>query len=198
METRPIYLHLTRSRFAEADGAKYAGAPPLREQSDVDALWAGIAFGNVDTLATDHAPWQLEEKIDPAFDATNLRQGVADLETCMPMLYSAGVLTGRISLEQFVAVSSTNPAKLFGLYPQKGTLAVGSDADLVIWDDTQRRVIDGASMVSRANYSPYDGFEVTGWPKWTLSRGDVVFADGIVTGQRGRARLVRRGPHRPI
>ena len=88
VETRPIYLHLTRRRFEEEDGAKYAGAPPLREQSDVDALWAGLAFGNVDTLATDHAPWMLAEKLDPAFDATNLRQGVADLETCLPMLYS--------------------------------------------------------------------------------------------------------------
>ncbi len=198
VETRPIYLHLTRSRFEEEDGAKYAGAPPLRDQSDVNALWAGLAFGNVDTLATDHAPWKLAEKLDPAFDATNLRQGVADLETCMPMLYSAGVLSGRISLEQFVAVSSTNPAKLFGLYPQKGTIAVGSDADFVVWDDTKTRVIDGASMESRADYSPYDGFEVTGWPKWTLSRGEIVYEDGVVTGSPGRARLVRRGPHRPI
>lgn len=198
VETRPIYLHLTRARFDEEDGAKYAGAPPLREQSDVDALWAGLAFGNVDTLATDHAPWMLAEKLDPAFDATNLRQGVADLETCLPMLYSAGVLTGRITLEQFVAVTATNPAKLFGLYPQKGTIAVGGDADLIVWDDEKIRVIDGATMYSRADYSPYDGFEVRGWPKWTLSRGELVQADGRVTARKGRAKLVRRGPHRAI
>ena len=198
VETRPIYLHLTRRRFEEEDGAKYAGAPPLREQSDVDALWAGLAFGNVDTLATDHAPWMLAEKLDPAFDATNLRQGVADLETCLPMLYSAGVLTGRITVERFVAVTATNPAKLFGLYPRKGTIAVGADADLVVWDDDRVRTVDGASMYSRADYSPYDGFEVRGWPKWTISRGDVVQKDGRVTGVKGRARLVRRGPHRAI
>lgn len=198
VETRPIYLHLTRERFEEEDGAKYAGAPPLREQSDVDALWAGLAFGNVDTLATDHAPWQLAEKLDPAFDATNLRQGVADLETCMPMLYSAGVLEGRITLEQFVALTSTNPAKLFGLYPNKGTIAVGSDADLVVWDDGKHRVIDGASMLSRADYSPYDGFGVTGWPLYTVNRGEVVFEDGEVVARKGRGRLVRRGPHRAI
>jgi dihydropyrimidinase len=198
VETRPIYLHLTKQRFEEEDGAKYAGAPPLREQADVDALWAGLQFGNIDTLATDHAPWLLAEKLDPAFDATNLRQGVADLETCLPMLYSAGVLTGRITVEQFVAVTATNPAKLFGLYPQKGAIAVGSDADLVIWDDEKTRIIDGATMYSRSDYSPYDGFEVTGWPKCVLSRGEVVLEDGEVVGEKGRAKLVRRGPHRAI
>lgn len=198
VETRPIYLHLTKERFEEEDGAKYAGAPPLRDQSDVDALWAGLAFGNIDTLATDHAPWKLAEKLDPAFDATNLRQGVADLETCMPMLYSAGVLTGRITREQFVAVTSTNPAKLFGLYPRKGTIAVGSDADLVIWDDDKNRIIDGASMFSRSDYSPYDGFSVTGWPKWTINRGEIVFAEDEVVGATGRGELIRRGPHRAI
>ncbi len=198
VETRPIYLHLTRQRFEEEDGAKYAGAPPLREQADVDALWAGLSFGNVDTLATDHAPWMLAEKLDPAFDATNLRQGVADLETCLPMLFSAGVLEERLTIEQFVAVTSTNPAKLFGLYPQKGTIAVGSDADLVVWDETETRVIDGATMHSKADYSPYDGFSVTGWPKWVTSRGDIVVDDGRVVAEKGRACLVKRGAHRAI
>lgn len=198
VETRPIYLHLTRARFAEADGAKYAGAPPLREQADVDALWAGLQFGSIDTIATDHAPWTLAEKLDPAFDATHLRQGVADLETCLPMLYAAGVLGKRMSVEQFVAVTATNPAKLFGLYPQKGTIAVGSDADLVVWDDEKTRVIDGASMYSRSDYSPYDGWEITGWPHWTISRGEIVCDQGQVIGKPGRGRLVPRGPHRPI
>ena len=198
VETRPIYLHLTRQRFEEEDGAKYAGAPPLQDQSDVDALWPGIQFGIVDRLAADHAPWMLAEKLDPAFDATTLRQGVADLETCMPMLYSAGVLGGRITLEQFVAVTSTNPAKLFGLYPQKGTIAVGGDADLLIWDDQKTQVIEGARMYSRSDYSPYDGFSVTGWPKWTFSRGTLAQEDGVVLATKGRGQLIRRGPHRPI
>ncbi len=198
VETRPMYLHLTRRRLEDEDGAKYAGAPPLREQSDVDAMWAALAFGNIDTLATDHAPWSLADKLDPALDATNLRQGVADLETSLPMLYSTGVLTGRISLEQFVAVTSTNPAKLFGLYPQKGTLSVGSDADLVIWDEQETRTIDGAAMHSRSDYSPYDGAEVTGWPMVTISRGEVVAEGRDVVGKPGRGCLIRRGPHRAI
>ena len=198
VETRPLYLHLTRQRFEEQDGAKYAGAPPLREQSDVDAMWAALAFGNIDTLATDHAPWTLAEKLDPELDATNLRQGVADLETSLPMLYSTGVLGGRISAEQFVAVTSTNPAKLFGLYPQKGSISVGGDADLVVWDDTETRTIDGAAMHTRADYSPYDGFEITGWPRFTIARGEVVAERNEVFGEPGRGRLVRRGPHRAI
>lgn len=197
VETRPLYLHLTAERYNAPDGAKYACAPPLRETSDVEALWAGLQFGSVDTLASDHAPWSLQEKLDPAFDATNLRQGVADLETSLPMLYSAGVRTGKISLERFVSLTATNPAKLFGLYPSKGTISVGADADLVVWDEVTR-IINGATMNSRCDYSPYDGFEVTGWPKWTLSRGEIIVENGIVTGAKGRGRLVKRGSHQPI
>ena len=196
VETRPLYLHLTLDRFSEPDGAKYAGAPPLRERADVDALWAGLRFGMIDTVASDHAPWTLADKLDPATDATNLRQGVADLETMMPMLFSAGVLTGRLSIEQFVAITSTTPAKMFGLYPRKGCIAVGSDADLAIWDPSEVRVIDGASMHSRADYSPYDGSTVTGWPRWTISRGEVVVDRGAVVAAPGRGQLVRRGVHR--
>ncbi|MEE2775284.1 MAG: amidohydrolase family protein [Acidobacteriota bacterium] len=198
VETRPIYLHLTRSRFEEPDGAKCAGAPPLREQADVDAMWAALRFGGVDTLATDHAPWTRAEKLDPATDATNLRQGVSDLETCLPMLYSAGVRSSRLSLEQFVAVTSTNPSKLFGLYPRKGTIEVGSDADLVVWDCEETRTIDGASMHSRSDYSPYDGWQVTGWPRWTISGGEVVVDRGEISAEPGRGRLIPRGPHRGI
>ena len=198
VETRPMYLHLSSERFDEPDGAKYAGAPPLRERVDVDALWAGLRFGDVDTLATDHAPWMLGQKLDPAQDATNLRPGVADLETCLPMLYSTGVRSGRLSAEQFVAVTSTNAAKLFGLYPRKGAIAVGADADLVVWDTHETRTIHGASMQSGSDYSPYDGWQVTGWPRWTISRGEIVVERGRILGKPGRGRLLLRGPHRSI
>ena len=192
VETRPLYLHLTRERYEEQDGAKYAGAPPLREQPDRDAMWAGIRFADIDTLCTDHAPWMLADKLDPDLDACELRQGMADLETCMPMLWSEGVETGRISLRRFVEATSTNAAKLFGLYPQKGTVAVGSDADLVIWDAEETRVIDGESMETRADHSVYDGWSVTGWPTVTISRGEVVMANGEVTASPGRGQLIAR------
>jgi len=194
VETRPIYLHLERSRFDEPDGAKYAGAPPLREQYDRNALWAGIVDGAVSTVATDHAPWTLEQKLDPALGPAELRQGMAELETSLPMLWSLGVATKKISLNRFVEVTSTNPAKLFGMYPQKGCIAPGSDADLLVLDPNERRTIDGATMHSAAGYSPYDGWEVVGWPKFTLSRGEVVAEGSSVDAVPGRGKLVPRRP----
>jgi dihydropyrimidinase len=198
VETRPIYLHLERSRFNEPDGAKYAGAPPLRENADREALWAGIADDTVSTVATDHAPWTLEQKLDPSLGAAELRQGMAELETIMPMLWSLGVATGKLSLTRFVEMTSANPAKLFGMYPQKGCIAPGSDADLLVWDPERTRTIDGSTMQSNAGYSPYDGWEVTGWPELTLSRGEIV-ARGTAEGQQvlaeaGRGQLVPRTP----
>jgi|TARA_B100000405_G_scaffold293326_1_gene245502 dihydropyrimidinase len=194
VETRPIYLHLDRSRFDEPDGAKYAGAPPLREQYDRDALWAGVVDGAVSTVATDHAPWTLEQKLDPTLGPAELRQGMAELETSLPMLWSLGVATKKISLNRFVEVISTNPAKLFGMYPQKGCIAPGSDADLVVLDPTEKRVIDGSQMHSAAGYSPYDGWEVEGWPKFTLSRGEIVAEGSSVDAALGRGKLVPRRP----
>ena len=192
VETRPLYLHLTRERFEEPDAAKYVGAPPLRDQSDREALWRGLAAGEVDTVCSDHAPWTLAAKLDPALDVVTARQGVADLETLMPMLFSEGVLAGRISLDRFVELTSASAARLFGLYPRKGAIAVGSDADLALWDPAERRVIDGARMQSRAGYSVYDGWTVQGWPRFVLRRGQIVLADGRVTAQPGQGRWVRR------
>ncbi|MEP7026173.1 MAG: amidohydrolase family protein [Actinomycetota bacterium] len=194
VETRPLYLHLTSELLREPDGGKYIGAPPLREPSDVEALWAGLADGSVHTLGSDHAPWSLPAKVDPALDVTTARQGVADLETSLPMLFSAGVRTGRISLNRFVSLTSTAPARLFGLYPRKGTIAVGSDADLVIWDPQLHRTIDGRSMQSRAGYCVYDGYEVHGWPRFTVSRGEVVLDDGQVTAAPGRGQRLQMAP----
>ncbi len=192
VETRPLYLHLTRERFAEPDAAKYVGAPPLRDQADKDALWHGLAAGQIDTVCSDHAPWTLAAKLDPALNVVTARQGVADLETLMPMLFSEGVVTGRISLDRFVELTSASAARLFGLYPRKGAIAVGSDADLALWDPLERRVIDGARMRSRAGYSVYDGWTVQGWPRFVLRRGQLVLAEGSCTAQPGQGRWLRR------
>ncbi len=194
VETRPFYLHLTGERFAEVDGAKYVGQPPLREAADVAALWAGIRQGTIHAVCTDHAPWSLAAKLDPALAITNLRPGGENLQTMLPMLYSEGVRTGRISLSRFVEVLATNPAKLFGLYPRKGTIAVGGDADVVIFDPDLARVITADMLKSHADYSVYEGWEVTGWPVLTLRRGEVVFRDDAVIGRPGSGQLVRRGP----
>jgi dihydropyrimidinase len=192
VETRPLYLHLTSERFDEPDAGKYTGAPPLREQADRDALWAGLADGDIDTVCSDHAPWTLEAKLDPSLDVVTARQGVADLETLMPMLYSEGVATGRITLDRFVELTSANAARLFGLYPRKGVIAVGADADLALWDPQASRVVDGASMQSRAGYSVYDGWTVRGWPRYVIRRGQVVLADGLSLARPGQGEWLPR------
>ncbi len=192
VETRPFYLHLTRERLEEADGAKYVGQPPLREQRDVDALWAGMQAGVVNTVCTDHAPWSLAAKLDPALSITRLRPGAENLQTMLPMLYSEGVRTGRISLRRFVEVTATNAARLFGLYPRKGVIAVGSDADIVVFDPEQTRTVTRDMLQSNADYSVYEGWSVTGWPVVTLRRGEIVFADEKVIGAPGSGALVRR------
>jgi dihydropyrimidinase len=196
VETRPMYLHLTEERFAEPDGAKYVGAPPLRGEADRDALWRGLAAGEIDTVCSDHAPWTLTAKLDPALNVVTARQGVADLETLMPMLFSEGVTTGRISLDRFVELTSGNAARLFGLYPRKGAMAAGADADLVLWDPRQRKTVDGATMQSRAGYSVYDGWMVQGWPRSVIRRGQVVLRDGTPAARPGDGRWIRR--NRPV
>ncbi len=198
VETRPLYMHLTRERFEDDDGGKYVGQPPLREQRDVEALWAGVQQGVVHTVCTDHAPWSLSAKLDPAHTLTNLRPGVENLQTMLPMLYSEGVRTGRITLSRFVEVTSTNAAKLFGLYPRKGTIAVGGDADLVIFDPDLTRTVKGSMLKSNADYSVYEGWQVTGWPVLTLRRGEIVFRDEEVIGQPGSGVILKREATRPL
>ena len=192
VETRPLYLHLTSERFADADGAKYVGQPPLREAEDLAALWAGLASGMIHTVCTDHAPWTLEAKLDPALHVGRLRPGVENLQTMLPLLHDEGVLTGRITLERLVAITATNVAKLFGLYPRKGTIAVGADADLVLWDLDERRTIRDADMFSRAGHSIYAGRQATGWPVLTLRRGEVVYERGRVLGEPGSGQIIPR------
>jgi dihydropyrimidinase len=198
VETRPIYLYFTDEKFAGEDGPLFVGNPPLRGARDRDALWAGLAAGHVDTCCTDHAAWTLADKLDPELTVDTARPGMSELETLMPVLFSEGVRKGRLSLSRFIEVTSTNAAKLFGLYPQKGTIAVGSDADLVVWDPELRRPVVGAQGLSRAGYSLYEGWDVVGAPAQTISRGEVVYSEGAVVAGQGRGRLVGRGPTRDL
>ena len=194
VETRPIYLHLTRERFEGPTPGLYIGQPPLREQSDLDALWDGIARGTVHVVATDHVAYTREQKLDPAQNVAQHRAGMSNLQVMLPMLYSDGVNDGRISLERFVEVTSSNPARLFGLYPRKGTIAVGSDADLVLWDPNETRTIRNEDMFSGSGYSIHAGREVTGWPQITIRRGEITYWDGEVLATAGSGELVRREP----
>jgi dihydropyrimidinase len=198
VETRPLYLHLTADRYADPDGALYVAQPPLRASEDREALWRGLAEGSIDTLGSDHAPWTRELKMDPKLDVNRARPGVAELDTMLPLLYTEGVARGRITLERFVAVTSTNAARLFGLYPRKGTIAVGSDADLVIWETRERRTIRDTDLFSRAAHTVYRGRELTAWPRTTLRRGEVVFDEGKILGKPGSGQPIPRGRHEPL
>src|SRR5204863_2823497 len=137
-------------------------------------LWRGLGDGSIDTVASDHAPWTRALKMDPKLDVSRSRPGVAELDTMLPLLYTEGVATGRLSLERFVALTSTNAARLFGLYPHKGTIAVGSDADLVVWETRERRVVRDEDLYSRAGHSVYRGWEISAWPAATVRRGELV------------------------
>jgi dihydropyrimidinase len=198
VETRPLYLHFTQERYHQSDGPLFIGQPPLRTTEDVNYLWDGLAEGFIHTIGTDHAPWTREQKMDPSHDLTNLRPGVNNLQVMLPLLYSEGVVKNRISVGQFVSLTSTNPAKLFGLYPQKGTIEIGSDADLVLWDKQLTRVIQGEDMFSRAGFSIYEGMEVTGWPIITIRRGEVVYQKGQITAKPGSGRILKRSKFRPL
>ncbi|NKB32801.1 MAG: amidohydrolase family protein [Pseudomonadales bacterium] len=192
IETRPIYLHLTSERFDSPEAGVYVGQPPLREQSDQDALWEGLANGTIQVVGTDHVAYSREDKLDPSQTITNHRAGMNHLQMLRPLLYSDGVLKGRITVEQMVAVTATNPAKLFGLFPRKGTIAVGSDADLVIWDPDETRTVRDEDMFSATGFSIYSGWEVTGWPLTTIRRGELVFENGEILGAAGSGQLLER------
>ena len=192
VETRPIYLHLTRERFEGPTPGLYIGQPPLRAQQDQAALWDGLARGAIQVVATDHVAYTREEKLDPSQTVTRHRAGMSNLQVMLPMLFSDGVRRGRITLEQLVQVTSTNPAKLFGLYPRKGTIAVGSDADLVVWDPDETRTIRDEDMLSGSRYSIHAGRVITGWPVLTIRRGEVVYRDGEILATGGSGELLRR------
>jgi dihydropyrimidinase len=188
-ETRPLYLYLTRERFERPDAALWVGQPPLREQDDVDAVWDALRSGLLDTVGTDHYPHLRAAKLAPDLAFDRVPPGVANLETLLPMLYSEGVRQGRLSVERMVDVLATAPARIAGLQ-SKGEIAIGRDADVVIFDPNLARTIRASEMHSACDYDPYEGWKVTGWPTLTLLRGQIVYADGGIT-RTSQGRLVR-------
>jgi dihydropyrimidinase len=191
-ETRPLYLYLTCAQFDRPDAALWVGQPPLRESDDVAAVWAALADGTLDTVGTDHIPHTRAAKLAPGLSFDQIPPGVSNLETLLPMLFSEGVRKKRITLRRLVDVLAAAPARIAGMYPRKGALAVGSDADVVIFDPEARRTIHAADLHSACDYDPYEGWDVTGWPEAVLSRGELVFDRGALRGAAGRGKLVRR------
>ena len=190
-ETRPCYLHLSKDRMQEKDGVLFAGWPPLRESGQMDILWQALESGVLQTIATDHDGWSREQK--KMFNKVDeILAGMAGLETMVPLLYSQGVLKKKLNINRLVQVTATNPARLFGLYPRKGTIAIGSDADIVAFDPSAKKTIRADEMHSAADWDPFEGWQVTGWPRLTISRGEIIVRDGEVLGKPGRGKLLKR------
>jgi dihydropyrimidinase len=181
----------------EPGGERFISWPPLREVTQQKVLWDGLRDDNLQTVATDHCGFNLEQKRSGK-TVDELLPGFPNLETELPMLYSEGVRKGRLSPQRFVQVTATNPAKLFGIFPQKGTIAVGSDADIAIFDTNKSVTIEHKNMHSKADYEPHEGFKVTGWPVQVLSRGEIVVENGKVLGQAGRGKLLKRSHFTPL
>ena len=190
-ETRPCYLHLSRDLMKEKDGILYSGWPPLRESDQMDILWQALESGVLQTIATDHDGWSKEQK-NKFNKVDEVLAGMAGLETMVPLLYSQGVLKRRLNINRLVQVTATNPARLFGLYPRKGTIAIGSDADIVAFDPNAKKTIRSEEMHSASDWDPFEGWKVTGWPRITISRGEIIVNDGKVLGKPGRGKLLKR------
>lgn len=194
-ETCPQYLLLDINRYLEPDALKYILSPPLRPRPELDKLWVGIDDGSIDTVATDHCTFPLTQRQAlAADDFTRCPNGLPGVENRMALLFSEGVATGRISPSRFVSLTSARPAQLFGLWPRKGNLMVGSDADLVLFDPHCRTTIHHSELHDNVDYSPWEGIACQGWPVMTLSRGEVVCDRGRFTGRAGHGRFLHRQP----
>jgi len=203
-ETCPQYLFLTADDLDKPglEGAACVCSPPPRDAANQEEVWKGLQSGVFEVFSSDHAPYRMDAsgklKNGPNSHFKQIANGVPGLEVRMPLLFSEGVCKQRISLPQFVALTATNHAKLYGLYPQKGTIAIGSDADLCIWDPTLEVTIRQSMLHDAMDYTPYEGRVVTGWPITTISRGDVIWSDGTFQAQPGRGRFLRCGTPGPI
>jgi dihydropyrimidinase len=194
-ETCPQYLFLSYDNYEEPgfDGAKYVMSPPLRPKETQDRLWRGLAFNDLQAISTDHCPFCMkEQKTLGEGDFSKIPNGAPGIETRMSLVYDGGVRTGRISLNRFVELTSTSPAKIFGLFPRKGTIAPGTDADIVIFDPEQKMRLSVKTLHMRVDYNPYEGREVAGVTETVISRGKVIIDGGKFTGRAGTGAFLRR------
>ena len=195
-ETCPQYLFLTGEDLDRPglEGAKYGCSPPPRDRASQEAIWRGLVDGTFQAYSSDHAPYRFDESGKlPKGERTTFKEianGVPGIELRLPLLFSEGVGAGRLSLNEFVALGATNHAKLYGLYPRKGTIALGGDADLVLWDPTRRVHVTWAMLHDQTGYTPYEGRDLTGWPVTVISRGRVVVQDGQLHAEPGSGQFV--------
>jgi dihydropyrimidinase len=195
-ETCPQYLLLDYSRYEQEgfEGAKYVMTPPLRDKENQELLWRGLRSDDLQVISTDHCPFCFKEQKELGLgDFSKIPNGGPGVENRMSLIYHHGVGAGRISLNRFVELTSTAAAKIFGLFPKKGTIAVGSDADIVIFDPNREQTISAATHHMRVDYSAYEGWKVKGVTEVVLSKGKVIVWNGEWKGKAGDGRFVRRG-----
>ena len=193
-ETCPQYLFLSYDNYEEPDfgGSKYVMSPPLRDRAKQDHLWRGLAFNDLQCISTDHCPFCMKEKRLGENDFSRIPNGAPGVETRMSLVYDGGVRPGRISLNRFVELTSTSPAKIFGLFPRKGTIAPGSDADIVVFDPNRTITLAAKTLHMNCDYNPYEGRQVTGATDTVLSRGRLVIENGVFVGRKGAGSFLKR------
>ena len=199
----PLIQHLTldESEYFHEDwdhAARRVMSPPFRNKKHQDSLWSGLSSGSLSVVATDHCAFTTEQKRYGVGDFTKIPNGTGGLEDRMPMLWTHGVSTGRLTINEFVAVTSTNIAKIMNCYPQKGAILVGADADIVVWDPNKEKSITANTQQSSIDYNVFEGHHVKGLPRYTLSRGQVAVFDGEVRTQEGHGKFVSRAPNAPV
>lgn len=198
-ETCPQYLFLDYSYYEKEgfEGAKYVMTPALRDKWNQDKLWRGLQFGDLQSISTDHCPFCFKEQKELGInDFSKIPNGAPGIENRMSLVYNGGVVANRISLNKFVELTSTAAAKLFGLFPKKGTIAVGSDADIVIFDPNRKETISVGNPCMhhmRVDYNAYEGFEVQGISETVISRGKIIIKDCQYAGKKGDGRFIKRG-----
>jgi len=190
-ETCPQYLLLTDSCYELDNSEQYAIVPPLRTVEDQKRLWQAVKEGVIQVVGTDHCPFISRYKREKS-DFTQVPKGMGSVELLLPLMFSEGVVKKRISVNQLVQVLSTNPAKIFGMFPRKGAIALNSDADLVIFNHGEKWQVSTNKLVSRADFSPYNLFELTGKVEMTISRGEVIYRDEKILGKAGRGQFIIR------
>jgi dihydropyrimidinase len=191
-ETCVQYLVLDDSVFEREDGHLFACCPQLKKPRDVERLWEGLSHGEVSVVSTDTCTFTREQKAMWNGDWTKIPMGMPGLETLLPLTYTAGVLEGRLTLEEMSMKLSTNPARIMGLAPRKGAIQVGADADIAIIHPTKTLTVSPATMETNADWSPFDGWKLAGFSRTTLSRGDVIVDDYKVVGREGRGKWLPR------
>jgi len=194
-ETCPQYLFLSIDDYGEDfNGAKYVMTPPLREKSNQTELWKGLKMDDLQVISTDHCPFCMKEQKELGKDDfTKIPNGAPGVEHRVPLIYNGGVIENRISLNRFVELTSTAAAKMFGLFPKKGTIAVGSDADIAIFDPQKEQIISAKSHHMNVDYSAYEGKKIEGVVDTVLSRGKIVIDAGEFKGKAGNGRFLKRG-----